>query len=53
MSDNTSKPGQGSSRPPKQPVPEKPPIITLKTVRITDSVDLTKVKAAVPEDKSE
>jgi len=40
MSENTNKPVQK----PSPPTPEEIPIITLKTVRITDSIDLTKIK---------
>jgi hypothetical protein len=53
MPDNTSKPTQGSTVPPKPSTPDKPPIITLKTVRITDSVDPAVVKATIHKDKSE
>ena len=52
MSD-TSKPGQGSTTPSKPPVPPKPATITLKTVRVTDSVDPSKVRATLSEDKTD
>ena len=53
MPNNTGKPTQGSTVPQKPSTSGKPPTITLKTVRITDSVDPAKVKATISKDERE